>query len=115
MARQVGGSAWPRTGERRHKATLQRATTTYDESRGRTQTWVAYDSWAVKVTTVPFAVSDSQATSQFLLEGLYRNDLEVGDRVLVRGMKLKVILLDNPELRNRTLVAHCSQWAATNQ
>lgn len=82
---------------------------------GRTQVWTAYDSWAVKVTTVPFAVSDTQATSQFLLEGLYRSDLQVGDRVLVRGLKLKVILLDNSELRNRTLVAYCSQWAATNQ
>ena len=80
---------------------------------GRTQTWAAYDSWAVKVTTVPFAVSDSQATSQYLLEGLYRNDIEVGDRVLIRGLKLKVILVDNPELRNKTLVAHCSKWSAT--
>jgi head-tail adaptor len=114
MARQVGGSAWPRTGERRHKATLQRATSTTDSMGGRTQTWTAYDSWSVKVTTVPFAVSDSQATSQYLLEGLYRDDVLVGDRVLVKGLKLKVILLDNSELRNKTLVAHCSKWAATN-
>jgi head-tail adaptor len=109
-----GSGAWPRTGERRHKATLQRATNTTDSMGGRTQTWTAYDSWAVKVNTVPFAVSDSQATSQYQLEGLYRDDVLVGDRVLIRGLKLKVILLDNPELKNRTLVAHCSKWAATN-
>jgi hypothetical protein len=114
MARQVGNSQWPRIGERRHTATLQRATTTTDSSGGRTQVWVAYDSWKVKVTTVPFAVSDSQATSQYLLEGIYRSDLEVGDRVLIRGLKLKVILVDNPELRNRTTVAHCSKSTNTN-
>jgi len=113
MARQIGGSAWPRIGERRHVATLQRATTTTDSMGGRSQTWAAYDSWKVKVTTVPFAVSDSQATTQYLLEGLYRNDVEVGDRVLIRGLKLKVILVDNPELKNRTTIATCSKWTAT--
>jgi hypothetical protein len=113
MPRQIGGSEWPRTGERRHAATLQRATTTTDSMGGRSQVWVAYDSWRVKVTTVPFAVSDSQATSQYLLEGLYRSDIQVGDRVLIRGLKLKVILVDNPELRNRTTIATCAKWTAT--
>ena len=40
-------------------------------------------------------------------------DVQVGDRVLIRGLKLKVILVDNPELKNRTTIATCSKWTAT--
>ncbi len=107
---------WPTAGERRSKATLQVATLTTDAMGGRSQPiWAQFGTWFVKVTVVPFVVNETEATSLFDLEGLYRQDLldhfvaGQGVRLIVNGVTLKLLELENPLFHNRTLIAHCGK------
>jgi hypothetical protein len=112
-------SQWPRSGERRHRSVIQRPVVTTDLMGGRTTTWTSFSTWYVKVTAIPFVITDTQATVLHDCEGLYRSDLEVGYRVLIENgdfeLVLKILALENPDAKNRTLVAHCGNALATNQ
>lgn len=112
----AGSTQWPTAGERNSRATLQYATPTTDSMGGRTEpTWTDFGTWWSKVTVVPFIVSDTQSSLIYQIEGPYRADLMThfqagtGLRVVVNGLTLKVFQVENPQLRNRNLVAHCAQ------
>jgi hypothetical protein len=114
-----GAAQWPTAGERHAKATLQYATPTTDAMGGRSEpTWTDFGVWWTKVTVVPFIVSDTQSAMLYQIEGPYRSDLltrftaGTGVRIVVNDLTLKVFQVENPQTRNRTLVAHCAP--ATN-
>ncbi len=115
----VSSAQWPLAGERKSRATLQYASVLEDEGGGRSDpTWATFGRWWAKTTVVPFVVNETEATSLFDLEGPYRQDLQdyfangVSVRLLVNGLTLKLIELENPLFHNRTLIAHCGK--ATN-
>lgn len=111
---------WPTAGERRNKATLQYATITTDAMGGRSDpTWTEFGKWWVKVTVIPFVVNETEATSLFDLEGPFRDDVfdyftsGTGVRMVVNGMTLKLLEVENPLFQNRTLIAHCGKATTT--
>ncbi len=111
---------WPAAGERSSKVLLQVAALTKDTMGGRTEPrWTQFGVWWVKTTVVPFIVSDTQSSLIYQLEGQYRDDLMTafnegkGLRAIVNGLTLKVFQVENPQLRNRTLVAHCANATTT--
>lgn len=82
---------------------------------GRSEpTWTDFGTWWAKVLTVPFVNSDMTAAQMYQVEGPYRADLwdyfnaGTGVRVIANGLTLKVSLVENTQLRNRTLLAHCA-------
>lgn len=113
------GAQWPAAGERHSRVTLQKATITTDAMGGRSDpTWTDFGKWWAKSTVVPFVVIETEATSLFDLEGPYRQDLQdyftggTGVRMVVNGLTLKLLELENPLLMNRHHIAHCGK--ATN-
>lgn len=115
-----GSTQWPNAGERHAHVTLQYATLTTDAMGGRSDpTWTEFGTWWAKVTVVPFIVSDTEATLLYDLEGPYRADLVdrfnagTSIRAVVNGDTLKVFQVENPQLRNRTLIAHCGKAVNT--
>lgn len=121
MAQPRQAGAWPSAGERQGLAVVQYATVVTDALGGRSDpTWTTFaSSWHVKVTVTPFVVSDTQAAMLYQIEGPYRADVvshyDAGRslRVLVHGFTLKVIELENPQLRNRTVILHCGKATTT--
>ena len=113
-------SQWPSIAERQARCTVQTATPTTDEGGGRGEpTWTDLGPiWDAKVNVVPVVVNETQATMLYEVEGPYRADMMtnftsgIGLRILVNDLALKVFEVENPLLRNRTLVAHCAK--ATN-
>lgn len=112
----ASATQWPKAGERHAKVSLQYATPTTDTMGGRTEpVWTNFATWSVKVTVVPFIVSDTQSSLLYQLEGPYLADLMThfhagtGLRARVQGLTLKVFQVERPQLRSRTLVAHCAQ------
>ena len=92
---------------------------------GRSETWVDFGTWWAKVTAVSFVQGDTPASLTYRLEGPYRSDLAeyfhgtrlpegvtasggLAIRAVVNGQTLKVFLVENPQFRNRTLIAHCA-------
>jgi hypothetical protein len=115
--RQTG--AWPASGERQVKCTLQYATPVTDTMGGRTEpTWTDFGGWWAKVTVVPIVPNETDAVLHEV-EGPYRSDLVgrftsgVGIRIVTPSLTLKVFQVENPQLRNRTLVAHCANAVNT--
>jgi len=99
---------------------LQYATPTTDSMGGRGEpTWTDFGAWYVKATTVPDIVNETNASLLYQLEGPYRADLVtrfksgVGIRAVVNGQTLKVMQIENPQLRSRTLIAHCADATKT--
>lgn len=122
MARLRGGQSaqWPTAGERQCRCTLQSSTPTDDEGGGRTEpSWTTFGTWWAKVTTIPVVPNETDAMLSVQVEGPYRADLVdtfnagLGVRVIANGDTFKVSLLDNPQMRNRTLVAHCAKAVRT--
>jgi hypothetical protein len=116
----ISSSQWPLAGERQVLATLQFATITTDAMGGRSDpAWTTFAEWRVKAVEVPFVVSDTEATILYELEGPYRRDLwdyyngGTSLRIIANGLTLKVIQLENPLMRNRTLLAHCGKAVNT--
>ena len=111
---------WPTTGERRKKARILYGVLNTDPMGGRSDpTWKpVLDSWFVQVTVVPFVVSETEATLLYDLEGLYVKDLldrfNHGQslRAIVDDLTLKIFSVEDPQLKHKTLVAHCGK--ATN-
>ncbi len=113
-------SVWPTAGERATRCTLQYATPTTDAMGGRTEpTWTDFGNWWAKVTVVPIIPNETEAVLLYDVEGQYRADMlerfnsGVGVRIVANGLTLKVFQLENPQLRNRTLVAHCANAVNT--
>jgi hypothetical protein len=81
-------------------------------------TWNDFGRWWAAVSVLPIVQTETESTLMYHLEGPYRADLlgyftgGTGVRVVVNEVTLKVIQVENPQLRNRTLVAHCAK--ATN-
>ena len=133
--RQTG--AYPSSGERQVKCTLQFATPTIDAMGGRTEpTWTTFGQWFAKVTVVPVVPNETEAVLLYEVEGPYRRDLVeyfngitrppgvtlpsgftggLGIRIVTVGLSLtlKVFQVENPQLKNRTLVAHCANAVNT--
>lgn len=115
---------WPTAGDRHARATLQYSTPTTDGMGGRGEpTWTDFGVWRVKAVTVPDIKNDTQSAILYQLEGPYRRDLVakerggIGVRLVVAlagyDLVLKLIKTENPQLRNRTLVAHCADAVNT--
>jgi hypothetical protein len=124
------GFSWPTAGERQVKCTLQYATPTIDAMGGRTEpTWTNFGGWDAKVTVVPIVPNETDAVLLYEVEGPYRRDLVeyangttrptgitlpagftggLSIRIVTTDLTLKVFAIENPQLRNRTLVAHCA-------
>lgn len=120
MPQPRASSQWPTAGERHAKTSLQYATPTTDAMGGRSEpTWTEFGTWFAKVLTVPSIVSDTQASLLYQIEGPYRADLlerfiaGTGLRAVVNGLTLKIFQVENPQLRNRTLIAHCANAVTT--
>jgi hypothetical protein len=113
-------STWPTPGERQVRCALEYATPTTDAMGGRGEpTWTHFGTWWAKVTVVPIVPNDTNAVMLYAIEGPYRADLlsqfssGVGVRVIANDLTLKVFEVENPQLRNRTLVAHCAKAVNT--
>lgn len=108
-------AAYPTAGERNVYCVWQYATPTPDGSGGRGEpTWTNFGTWRAKVTTLSEFLDETKAVTTFQVEGPYRRDVVdydtggTGLRIVTNGMTLKVALVENPQARNRTLVAHCA-------
>lgn len=118
MAQPRQSGAYPLGGERRVRCTLQYSTPTTDSMGGRGEpTWTAFGTWWAKVTVVPIVPSETEAVQLFEVEGPYRVDLlnrfnSVNSvRVKAKTLTLKVFMVENPQLLNRTLIAYCANAA----
>ena len=102
-------------GQRRHLAALQEATITTDALGGRGPTaWTEFAQAYVAVNEQPFFKDEQDAAITYLVTLPYRADVvenhaaKVMQRVDVPGFKtLRVVLVQNPEARNRDLILHC--------
>jgi hypothetical protein len=120
MAQPRQTSTWPLAGERQTRCTLQFATPTTDAMGGRGEpVWTDFGTWWAKVTVVPIVPNETDAVLLYEAEGPYRSDLltrfnsGVGIRIVTpNSLTLKVFQIENPLLKNRTLIAHCAN--ATN-
>jgi hypothetical protein len=108
-------SSWKTAGERRHQAVLQHPTYVTNSVGGRTISgYTAYDSdYWVSVTPVPVFVDETNATVQFVIEGVYRTDVLSQDHVVANGQTYKVIEMVNPGEMNRSLQLLCLRAANT--
>lgn len=122
MARPGSGVAqWPLAGQRNVRCTLQYATPTTDSMGGRGEpTWTDFGTWWVRPSILPAVQNETESTLLYMMEGPYRQDLldywtsGTGLRLSTHNdLTLKVIQVENPELRNRTLVAHCANAVNT--
>jgi hypothetical protein len=120
MAQPRQNSTWPLSGERQVRCRLQYATPQTDTMGGRSEPlWTDFGTWWAKVSVVPIIPNEIEAVLLYAVEGPYRSDLidrfntGVGIRIATpHSLTLKVFQVENPQLRNRTLVAHCAN--ATN-
>lgn len=113
------GFQWPTAGERQVRCELQYATPATDEGGGRGEpVWTTFGRWWGKVTVVPVIPNETEAVLLYDIEGPYRRDLVEkfrsgkSVRVVTGDLTLKVFQVENPQLRRRTLIAHCAN--ATN-
>jgi hypothetical protein len=114
------GNQWPTAGERQARCTWQYATPNTDAQGGRGEpTWTDFAVWWAKVLTVPAVQNEVDAVILYQAEGPYRADVwdhftgGIGLRLVVNGSTLKVFQVENPLLRNRTLIAHCANALST--
>ena len=135
MAQPRTGFSWPTAGERQVKCALQYATPTIDAMGGRTEpTWTQFGEWWAKVTVVPIVPNETEAVLLYEAEGPYRSDLVefflgttrpvgislptgftggLAIRIVTTSLTLKVFQIEDPQLRHRTLVAHCANAVNT--
>jgi hypothetical protein len=109
------GNQWPTAGERHSRCTWQFAVPTTDTIGGTNEpTWTDFATWWGKALTVPNVQNEQQAVIAYQVEGPYRSDVwdyfagGTGLRLVVNGLTLKVFQVEIPQLRNRTLIAHCA-------
>jgi hypothetical protein len=114
------GASWPGSGERNVRCTLQYATPVTDAMGGRGEpTWTDFGAWWASVIVVPVIPNETEAVLLYAAEGPYRSDLierfnsGVGIRIKTPSLTLKVFQVENPQLRNRTLIAHCANASNT--
>lgn len=109
---------WPSVAQRNVDGTLEYATSARDSMGGSTApTWTYFGAWKVASSSVPVVVSETEATSVYVIEGPWRRDLwdhkQAGKtiRFLIPawGLALKILELDNPQFRNITLKATCAR------
>lgn len=116
------GQQWPTSGDRLTAVTLQYATPTTDAMGGRGEpAWTDVGRWWVKVTVTPIVSSETPTVLGYQCEGPFRRDLldyflaGTGLRLVSSdlGLTLKVFQVENPQLRKKTLVAHCANAVNT--
>jgi hypothetical protein len=114
------GNQWPTAGERQARCIWQYATPVDDGSGGRGEpVWTDFASWWAKVLTVPAVQNEVDAVILYQAEGPYRSDVVThftggkSLRLVANGLTLKVFQVENPLLRNRTLIAHCANAVNT--
>jgi hypothetical protein len=103
-------------GQRRHLGTVQEAVVVEDNLGGRKATnWITLGApWWVAVNEIPFFKDEKEATQTFTVTGPFRSDIptkhaaKVMMRVIAAGKTLKVVIVQNPEQRNRDLILHCT-------
>lgn len=124
MAQPRQTSAWPASGERQVKCSIQEARPTTDTLGGRGEpTWTTFGEWWAKVTVVPIVPNETDAVLIYEVEGPFRKDLlqrfntGIGVRLVTTNLEvnltLKVFQVENPLLKNRTLVCHCANAVNT--
>ena len=96
-------------GDRHRRVTLSSATQTVDTLGGVSEVWAAYGSAWGAVSELPFAKDEASAAMLRIVEIPYRADVQVGHRVSVGGLTLKILLVGNPERRNKSLQLHCGE------
>jgi head-tail adaptor len=101
-------------GQRRHHATLEEAIVTTDVLGGRAATsWESFGRWWVAINELPFFKDEKEASQTYQVTGPYRADVveKHADKIMLRvvggGKTLKVVIVQNPEQRNRDLILHC--------
>lgn len=105
-----GGPTRKGAGGRRQRIQLQSPTTIVDSLKGRSITWTTYASASASVEPQPFVVSEQQATMLYLVTMPYRSTTAIGHRVLASGgLRLKVLEVNDPELRHRDTILHCAR------
>lgn len=120
MALPRQSSTWPSSGERHLHCSLQYATPTTDAMGGRGEpTWTKFGEWYVKATVVPMFQNEQDADFTYELEGPYRRDVVqrftggTGVRIVTTEQTFKVFKVENPQMRNRTLIAYCADAVVT--
>lgn len=105
-----------RTGRYDRVATLQAtASITVDTHRGSTENFAQFGTWRCSVDDKPFVRDEENSTVLHVLEGLWRQDIwdrfNGGKtvRILVDGMTLKVLALENPVPRYRVMKVHAAK------
>ncbi len=104
-----------RSGQLRHRVELQEGVTVTDETGGGSETWVSFGFDQAAIDSLPFVVTETEATVLYQVSMRYRADLvsrfDAGTqiRVIGNGKTLKVLAIVNSEERNRDLVLHCGR------
>jgi head-tail adaptor len=96
-------------GDRHQRVTLWSATLTVDALGGTSEVWAEYGSAWGAVSELPFAKDEANAAMLRIVEIPYRSDVQTGHRVSVGTLTLKILLVGNPELRNKALQLHCGE------
>src|SRR5262245_59462804 len=111
---------YPSAGQRGIRCHLQFATPTTDGMGGRTEPiWQEFGTWWAQVTVLPIIPNETEAVLLYQVEGPYRKPIVdkfntgKGVRIVTETLTLKVFQLENPDLKNRTLVAHCANTVKT--
>lgn len=104
-------------GQRRRFVQLQKGVAVLDGLGGRSQTWPEFGQDWVAIDPTPIVASEIQATVLYNVSMRYRADVVenflagIQQRVVDegQGLTLKVLVVVNPEERNRDLVLSCAQ------
>lgn len=87
---------------------LQASVTVTDPLGGRTQVWTTYATTWASVTVVANVESEEEALVFYLIGVRYRADVLTQQRVIVGGLTLKILAVENMEMQDRRLVLHCA-------
>lgn len=98
-------------GDLRHEADFQSATKVVDALGGRSETWSTFASRVpAGMKDVPLVKSEDDATVVRLVTIRYRDDVRVEQRVIIDGLTLKILAIEQPGgRRKRKLILHCAE------
>ncbi len=103
-----------RAGKMRHLASVQSGTAVGDGMGGIEEDgFRQFTTWPVEMEPKPFVNSESQAAMLYPVTGRYRRDIfdrfRAGEtiRLVVDGLTLKVMAIEDVQGRHRAMKAHC--------
>lgn len=96
-------------GQRRHRVSLQAATTSTDALGGTIQTWATYATAWAAVEPQPFVTGSQNAEVITLITVPYHASVVAEQRVVHGATTYKVLAVIDPELRHQRLILHCAE------